>query len=218
MQQALVFAPAELLSINEITPLFGRYFMESDVYNIVPPSAAQRDPATYAPLGQLLPESSPLPEGHGGLLGRVEGESIRFMVGEKPYDAKFYCLENDLFSRNTGILETTKLLDRHAMIVGCGSVGSLFALELARSGVGRFTLIDHDIVEYHNLARHQCSMMDVGDYKVNALSRRILEINPAARIVCHKGTMETLPEDAFFSVGKEDTLVVGCADNRAADV
>ena len=36
----------------------------------------------------------------------------------------------DIFSRNTGILESDIMLSKGAIIIGCGSVGSLVALEL----------------------------------------------------------------------------------------
>jgi molybdopterin/thiamine biosynthesis adenylyltransferase len=54
----------------------------------------------------------------------------------------------------------TSRVDLHAhehafiAIVGVGSVGSMMALELARSGVGHLLLIDGDRLETHNLARH----------------------------------------------------------------
>src|SRR5215472_10603330 len=41
----------------------------------------------------------------------------------------------------------------HAVIVGCGALGSLHAIALARAGVGRITIIDRDYVEQSNLQR-----------------------------------------------------------------
>ncbi len=45
------------------------------------------------------------------------------------------------------------LLRAHAAIVGCGALGSIQAMILARAGVGRLTLIDRDFVEESNLQR-----------------------------------------------------------------
>jgi molybdopterin/thiamine biosynthesis adenylyltransferase len=39
----------------------------------------------------------------------------------------------------------------HAIIVGCGAIGSYAAFGLARMGVKKLTLIDYDVVEPHNL-------------------------------------------------------------------
>ncbi len=46
-----------------------------------------------------------------------------------------------------------KLLDAHAVVVGCGALGSTHAMILARAGVGRLTIIDRDFVEESNLQR-----------------------------------------------------------------
>lgn len=46
-----------------------------------------------------------------------------------------------------------RLLQAHAVIVGCGALGSFQAAALARAGVGRLTIIDRDYVEPSNLQR-----------------------------------------------------------------
>lgn len=66
-------------------------------------------------------------------------------------------------------------------IIGCGSVGSTVAENLARSGVTKFTLWDFDIVEPHNLANQMFRVKDVGKPKVDALLDILCEINPAIR-------------------------------------
>ena len=45
------------------------------------------------------------------------------------------------------------LLASHAVVVGCGALGSFHAAALARAGVGRLTIIDRDYVEPSNLHR-----------------------------------------------------------------
>jgi len=46
-----------------------------------------------------------------------------------------------------------KLLSSKAVIVGCGALGSMQAIALARSGVGHLTIIDRDYVDESNLQR-----------------------------------------------------------------
>lgn len=125
-----------------------------------------------------------------------------------------------VFSRETKeFLRLTLWQKRGAIILGCGSVGSLVAMELARAGVGYFLLADPDIVEYHNICRHQCGIEDVGDLKINALERKLQSINPNVHIEKFEGIIQNLPKamlDDFCVEG--DTIFVGCADNRAADV
>lgn len=67
-------------------------------------------------------------------------------------------------------------------IVGCGSVGSTVAENLARCGVSRFTLWDFDDVEAHNIVNQMFRQQDIGRNKVDALKDIILEINPDANI------------------------------------
>ena len=42
------------------------------------------------------------------------------------------------------------LLRAHAVVAGCGALGSFHAAALARAGVGRLTVIDRDYVEPSN--------------------------------------------------------------------
>lgn len=63
-------------------------------------------------------------------------------------------------------------------IIGCGSVGSTVAENLARCGVKNFTLWDFDSVEPHNLANQMFRSSHIGKLKVDALREMILEINP----------------------------------------
>jgi molybdopterin/thiamine biosynthesis adenylyltransferase len=125
----------------------------------------------------------------------------------------------NIFSRNTGILESSIMKEKCAFILGCGSVGSLVALELARAGVGRFVLIDNDVLEYHNLCRHQCSIADVGEYKVYSVARRIREINPEAEVECVNRMVEEAGRNTFDACLRPGgAIFIGCADNRTADV
>jgi molybdopterin/thiamine biosynthesis adenylyltransferase len=129
-----------------------------------------------------------------------------------------YSLSLDVFSRNTGILETGMMKSMTAIISGCGSVGSYVALELARSGVGRFLLIDNDVVSYANVCRHQCGIADVGRYKANAVADRIRLINPEAQIGIQTTVVENVPPAVFNEFCGPDSVIVGCADNRQGDL
>lgn len=65
-------------------------------------------------------------------------------------------------------------------IIGCGSVGSTIAENLARCGVTKMTLWDFDDVEAHNIVNQMFRQRDIGKPKVEALRNIILEINPEA--------------------------------------
>lgn len=129
-----------------------------------------------------------------------------------------YSLKLDVFSRNTGILESDIMMKKGALFIGCGSVGSLAALELAKAGVGRFMLTDNDIFGYHNICRHQCGIYDVGRYKTEALRDRILQINPYAEVKTFNMPIQDVPISELDAFCNPDTIVIGGADNRAGDL
>lgn len=63
-------------------------------------------------------------------------------------------------------------------IIGCGSVGSTVAENLARCGVVSFDLYDFDTVEPHNIANQMFREQDIGKPKVDALLDLLMDINP----------------------------------------
>ncbi|MGH7605738.1 MAG: HesA/MoeB/ThiF family protein, partial [Gemmatimonadales bacterium] len=74
-----------------------------------------------------------------------------------------------------------RLARAHAVIVGCGALGSVQAQLLARAGVGRLTVIDRDFVERTNLQR-QILFTDADAEavapKAVAAQRALTAINP----------------------------------------
>ena len=65
-------------------------------------------------------------------------------------------------------------------IIGCGSVGSTVAENLARLGVTNFVLYDFDIVEPHNLANQMFVQSDVKKPKVGIVGEILVKFLPAA--------------------------------------
>lgn len=129
-----------------------------------------------------------------------------------------YTMKQDVFSRNSGLIETDWMDDQCAVICGCGSVGSGIALQLARSGVGRFILVDTDCVEIHNICRHQCSLSDVGRYKVDAVAERIAQINPQAQIKKFYQRIQDVSRTQYEEwITPEKAIFIGTCDNRLGD-
>lgn len=57
-----------------------------------------------------------------------------------------------------------------------------------------FLLADPDVMEYHNICRHQCGIEDVGDLKINALKRKLLNINPQIDVQIFEGIVQNIPK------------------------
>ncbi len=73
----------------------------------------------------------------------------------------------------------------HVAVVGIGGVGSWSAEALARSGVGRLTLIDLDHIAESNMNRQIHALEpSLGQAKVLAMRERIALINPACEVHC----------------------------------
>jgi tRNA A37 threonylcarbamoyladenosine dehydratase len=82
-----------------------------------------------------------------------------------------------------GVAGAAAIHKSHVVVVGLGGVGSWAAEALARSGVGRLTLIDLDHVAESNINRQVQAMgTTLGQAKVQAMQERIALINPRCRV------------------------------------
>lgn len=84
-----------------------------------------------------------------------------------------------------GVLGAQRIAQAHVVVVGIGGVGSWAAEALARSGVGRLTLVDMDHIAESNINR-QIHALDatLGQSKVVAMSERIAHIHPTCAVDC----------------------------------
>ncbi|SDY77274.1 tRNA A37 threonylcarbamoyladenosine dehydratase [Variovorax sp. YR266] len=82
-----------------------------------------------------------------------------------------------------GVAGAARIRNAHVLVVGIGGVGSWAVEALARSGVGRLTMIDLDHVSESNINR-QIHALDatVGQAKVEAMRDRIAQINPECKV------------------------------------
>ena len=86
-------------------------------------------------------------------------------------------------SRLYGEAAFERFMEAHICLVGIGGVGSWAAEALARSGVGKITLIDLDMVVESNVNRQIHALGDTfGKAKTAAMAERILGINPCCRV------------------------------------
>ena len=112
-----------------------------------------------------------------------------------------------------GVEGQDRLLASRALVIGAGGLGSPVALYLGTAGVGRITLVDHDVVDLTNLQRQIAHKLSrVGQPKAESARRSIAEINP---------DIEVLPvlqrADAAWlatAVAAAD-VVLDCSDNFA---
>lgn len=110
-----------------------------------------------------------------------------------------------------------KLQKARVAVFGIGGVGGYTVEALARSGVGSFDLIDDDKVCLTNINRQIiATRKTIGQYKVDIMKERILEINPKAEVRTHQCffTAETAEEFDF----SEYSYVVDAIDTVSGKI
>jgi len=79
-----------------------------------------------------------------------------------------------------------RLSESRVAVFGVGGVGGFVCEALARSGVGKLTLIDGDTVAKSNINRQIIALQStVGRHKAEVMKERILDINPNAEVETH---------------------------------
>jgi len=105
-----------------------------------------------------------------------------------------------------------KLANAHVLIVGLGGVGSFAAEFIARSGVGKMTIVDGDVVDITNINRQLPALHStVGQPKVDIVGDRLMDINPELNLIRLKEFLS--PERAYELVSSEYDYVLDCIDS-----
>ncbi|MFA9499956.1 tRNA cyclic N6-threonylcarbamoyladenosine(37) synthase TcdA [Mannheimia sp. E30BD] len=120
-----------------------------------------------------------------------------------------------------------KLRRSHICVIGIGGVGSWAVEALARSGIGKITMIDMDDICVTNINRQIHAMSGtVAQLKTEAMKERVERINPecVVEIVDNFITTENIPDylnrgydyviDAIDSVKTKAALIAYCKRNK----
>ncbi|MCL4103643.1 UNVERIFIED_CONTAM: hypothetical protein GTU68_059722 [Idotea baltica] len=111
-----------------------------------------------------------------------------------------------------GIDALEKLQAAHIAVIGVGGVGSWSAEALARSGIGRITLIDLDDVCITNTNRQLHAIEgEIGRTKASATADRLRKINPEAEIHALEDYFLVSNADSILDIGFD--VVIDGIDN-----
>ncbi|MDQ0026545.1 tRNA A37 threonylcarbamoyladenosine dehydratase [Variovorax paradoxus] len=120
-----------------------------------------------------------------------------------------------------GVAGAARIRNAHVLVVGIGGVGSWAVEALARSGVGRLTLVDLDHVSESNINR-QIHALDstVGQAKVEAMRERIAQINSECKVLAidefvEPGNWTMLLETARQANGPAAAVIDACDQVKA---
>src|SRR5687767_11894048 len=130
-----------------------------------------------------------------------------FTSGVSDFEARFGGIQ-----RLYGRAGMERLRAAHVAVIGVGGVGSWTVEALARSGIGKLTLIDADEVCVSNVNR-QLPAVDgeIGIAKVEALAKRMRAINPEL-VIDTKQDFFT-PESAETLLSEKFDYVVDAIDS-----
>ncbi len=105
-----------------------------------------------------------------------------------------------------------KLNKAKVAVFGIGGVGSFVVEGLVRAGVGNFILVDDDKICLTNLNRQIIATREtIGEYKVEVAKKRILSINPDAKVDVYQeffmpSSKEILDNSIDYIVDSVDTV------------
>ena len=110
-----------------------------------------------------------------------------------------------------------RLASGHVCVIGLGGVGCWVVEALARTGIGKLTLVDMDEVCLSNVTRQLHALDDtIGRSKASLLADRIAKISPSCEVIVEEcffteSTMHRLLEPPFdFIVDAVDTTNYKC--------
>lgn len=107
--------------------------------------------------------------------------------------------------------KTGNLAKSTVAVVGVGSLGSISSKLITEAGIGKFIIIDRDIVELSNLQRQALyDKSDVGKPKALAAKEKLKKINPKINII---SIIDDLNFENINRLLKSADLILDCTDN-----
>jgi molybdopterin/thiamine biosynthesis adenylyltransferase len=225
----ITFAPQFLVAVTRHARATARSLAFVHTHPSGVPDFSIVDDATERGLSDFLKERNP--EGHSFSIvlcdgipvarrfGTVERVGIR-SVGEKvttfqyPTDELGASNRYDRQIRAFGAEGQSILRKLSIAIVGLGGTGSVASQQLGHLGVGRFVLVDPDLLEDTNLNRVVgTSDASVGQDKVEIAAALIRQINPDAEVQTYKGSAM---DPAAIELLKSVNVVLICTDSHAS--
>lgn len=131
--------------------------------------------------------------------------------------------ERNIYFTKVQTLYPEHVLDKVIFCIGAG--GARSALEnFARSGFRNYIIMDADVVSPSNIATQGVFVSEIGKKKADVIRRRILDINPDAKVVCVDRFLDDDMSDEEFKSymdmfpGRKpaDYLIMGCTDSFEA--
>ena len=126
-------------------------------------------------------------------------------------DAQLLRYSRHILLNELGVEGQEQLLASHALVIGAGGLGSPVALYLGSAGVGRITVIDHDVVDETNLQRQIAhNLARVGMAKALSVQQAVAAINPDVVVA---PVVQRADETLLNTLVAQADVVLDCTDN-----
>lgn len=110
---------------------------------------------------------------------------------------------------NFGEIGQKKLAAARVLIIGVGGLGSIAAMYLASTGVGKIILSDYDRVEISNLHRQIAHRnVDLGRLKVASARDTLLALNPEIEVIAIPYVLEN--DELATEIAKCNVVIDAC--------
>lgn len=112
-----------------------------------------------------------------------------------------------------------KFCQAHVYVIGVGGVGSWAVEALARTGIGRLTLVDMDVLVESNINRQLPALDDtLGESKIEAMHARICAINPNCQVTLIDDflTADNVKQILPTKEARHHSIILDCTDDMQA--
>jgi len=119
----------------------------------------------------------------------------------------------DFNKRNHGIIDESVLQERSVAIIGIGSGGSAIAIDLVRCGVTNLKIVEFDSVSLSNLCRSVYDLLDIGKKKTEAITNKLLKINPRLNLEIHDEDVLEMEHQKLTEIIDASDLIIEATDS-----
>jgi len=158
---------------------------------------------------------------------RVSGETILVGVHLKPKKSKAHPFKGNDSDWGLNYLRVVRfdppsilprsgakseLQNKAVLLIGCGSVGSHIAVDLAKMGIGNLSLIDDDQLKMENIHRFSVGFEYVNTYKVNTLTNFISKNFIFSKLKPYSLKLETFIDENIALLSSFDLIISATGD------
>ncbi|WP_240222528.1 ThiF family adenylyltransferase [Rheinheimera hassiensis] len=123
-----------------------------------------------------------------------------------------YTLEPSVIHSRNNSVDLGHVATKKIVMVGAGTLGSFVALQLAKFGIQRLTIIDPDKLSDANLGRHVLGIPELGQNKAEAMRSYLLRNMPCEKVNAVPTYLQFALYDKPSMLDDADVVVITTAD------